>query len=236
MTALFSAMKRFRITRKRIIDSFTPRLYFLCGRIAVIEVVDERGVYFVPKVRRRRRGGVHRSSILHHSLHTREMDLTTLYFIKFARIMVIWVALYVIDKVWQDKYVQSLVKNEERGDESEKPPSLWPIIIIALGAEAVFMMVVLLCLVLAGTLYGGPSSAYFLDASLFRMIGIDYALSTAVLIGVGLAVSSVAQNGRMFRFRDDGMRGIRATCSLLLTIAAIVISLPWFVLVTYPNL
>jgi hypothetical protein len=164
------------------------------------------------------------------------IDVALLYGIKVARIMVIWIALYAIDKVWQDAFVQSLVENEASGAEDRPPPAMWPIIVLALGAEAVFMMVVILCLVLVGVMYGGPKSTYALDAPLLRLVGIDYVLSTAVLIGIGVLVARVAQDGKIFRFRDDGMRGIRATCSMLLSIAAVVIALPLFALVTWPHM
>jgi hypothetical protein len=167
--------------------------------------------------------------------HSSMIDLAVLYAIKFARVMVIWIALYAIDKVWQDAYVKSIVKNEDAGAEVQEPPSMLPLVVITLGAEAVFMMVVVLCLVLAGAMFGGPASTYVLDAGLLRLIGIDYILSTVVIAGIGLTVSSVTQDGRLFRFRDDGMRGIRATCSLLLSIAAVVIALPLFALVSWPH-
>lgn len=153
-----------------------------------------------------------------------------LYTVKVVRIMVIWIVLYVIDKIWQDMYIQSLLKSETTGIE-QKTPSLWPIIIIALGIEAVFMLVLLLILVMVASLYGGTNTTFIIDRTTLFAIGVDYAMSSTILILIGATVASIAQSKRLFRFGDDGMRGIRATCNMLLVIAAIVIAIPWFALV-----
>lgn len=167
------------------------------------------------------------------------MDWLVIYTVKVTRIMILWIALYVLDKIWQDAYVRSWIANERDGTEENKPPPMWMIVFFALGGEALALLVVLLILILFSNLVtdraGAQIEAFGLDANLFKLLGIDYILCTVLFLVVGVFVARMAQNCRTFRFEDDGMRGIRATCNLLLGIAAAVIALPLFLIVARPT-
>ncbi len=159
---------------------------------------------------------------------TQAVQVLLLYIFKVTRIMVLWIALYTLDKVWQDEYVRSLVENEENGDEKADPPSLLPIIVMALGMEAIVMMVIVLVLCLVRINYGGANSRFLIDQRMLRMLGVDYFISTVLLLLLGVGVSAAAQDLRILRYREDGMRGIRATCTILLLCAAVVLLLPLY--------
>jgi hypothetical protein len=149
-----------------------------------------------------------------------------LYMFKVMRLMVLWIALYTLDKVWQDAYIQHLVANEEGCHERVEPPSLLPIIVLALGMEAIVMMVLVLILWLVRARYG--SGLFLIDQRLLHMLGVDYLFTTGMMLALGVLVSSVVQDTRLFRYRDDGMRSIRANCTLLLSFAALVLLLPMY--------
>lgn len=189
------------------------------------------------------------------------VPLAILYAVRVARLMVLWVALYLVDKVYQDAYVQYLAraddaagtdggdsdpdaetvksgKSGKSGKDSDRarrsngrvsdPPSLLPVIVFALGMEAVVMLVLVVALNAARYVHDpSGSNAYMIDGALLAALATDYALTTVLLLGVGLGVAATVQNVRLFRYREDGMRGIRAlSTALLLCAAALFVAMP----------
>ena len=72
---------------------------------------------------------------------------------------------------------------------------------------------------------------FMIDGDFIRALAADYVMSTGILLGVGLALAFGTQNRRLFRYRNDGIRGIRAFSGMLLTAAIVVLGIPWFALV-----
>ena len=150
-----------------------------------------------------------------------------LYVVKVIRFMALWVGIYLMDKVWRDMYVQSVVDAGENG--APRPPSMRTLILAALGVELVFLCALVICVRLLDAAFGGgKGTSFVLDACFIRLVIIDYVATTALIIALAMALTSVAQNCKLFRYADDGLRGIRATCTLLLWVCGVALALPMY--------
>ena len=151
-----------------------------------------------------------------------------LYAVKLWRAMVLWICLYVVEKVYQDEFVHKVLA----GDGDARPPSLSLVIAYAVGAEAVAMLLLVAVLALLMAKYKTRDSTFVIDNRFMVLLFVDYALTTSTMVTLGVAVAKQVQDGRLFRYRDDGLRGIRALCTLLLQLSAVVLALPVFCLVS----
>lgn len=144
------------------------------------------------------------------------------YAVKLVRFMVLWVALFVTEKVYQDSYVSSVLIRDK------PPPDLRPLVMYALIVDFVVFGFILMLITLLRA--QNPSKTYVLDGYLVNALCIDYIASTLViaLIGTGLAI--VVQDQAILRYRDDGLRSIRALGTLLLYCSMLTIDIPYFLL------
>lgn len=150
------------------------------------------------------------------------MGLCILYFVKLARVMMLWIALYLTEKLFQDAYVQKVWLQED------SPPSLLPLAPIALGMEAVGFAVMVAVLVLVRMWCKRPDNTFIIDASLIRKVVADYVGSLPALLAMGILLALVVQQKRTLRYADDGVRGIRALAGMLLAMYAVLLAMPFF--------
>lgn len=144
------------------------------------------------------------------------------YVVKLTRFMVLWVALFVTEKVFQDMYVSTVLVKDST------PPDLRPLILYAMSVDFVFFVFVLLLINLLRL--QNPSKTYALDGNLVYILIVDYIVSVIVLGSVGAGVATVVQDRDILRYRDDGLRSIRALGTLLLYCAMITVLIPYYLL------
>lgn len=145
------------------------------------------------------------------------------YAVKLVRFMVLWVALFVTEKVYQDAYVSTaLIRNTT-------PPDLRPLIIYALLVDFVFFTFVMLLIALLRA-QNPPGQGYAIDENLVSILIVDYVASIIVLATIGAGVATVVQDRTILRYNDDGLRSIRALGTLLLYGALVTLALPYYML------
>jgi hypothetical protein len=147
-----------------------------------------------------------------------------LYVVKLVRVTAMWICLYVADKIWQESYVSTVLID------GAPPPSLSGIVFAAVAMEGLFMLLVVTVLLLLQAKNKRPDNAYAIDGGLLRLLAVDYALSTVVLLSAGALFARVAQDRSTFRYGQDGLRGIRATSTLLLCTTLVVFAVPFYAL------
>ncbi len=157
------------------------------------------------------------------------MVVGALYVFKAVRFVTLWVSLYVVDKLWRDAVVQSVI-NSSTVDPSAtpKPPSMRWIMAVALSLELVVLAVIVFVLAGLNGLLGGAGARWMLDACFLRLLAIDYLVTSLVLFGIGVLVALVAEDRKRFRYSDDGMRGVRATTTMLWLLTGPILLLPGF--------
>lgn len=153
------------------------------------------------------------------------MDVRTkgvLIWVALLRVMVLWVLLFAADKVYQSAFVDRGWNNENKKDEKSLP-RLWTIMPIVLLCETLFMLLLFVLLRTLHAMYGA-SGTFVVDADLISRVLYGYLISTIILALLGSAMGNIVQCRREFRYEEDGLRGIRALCILLLPTALIVIA------------
>lgn len=144
------------------------------------------------------------------------------YTVKLVRFMVLWVALFVMEKVYQDAYVStSLIRNAT-------PPDLRPLVIYALLVDFVFFTFIMLLIALLRA--QNPDKTHVIDGNLVSVLIVDYVASVVILANVGTGVATVVQDRNILRYNDDGLRSIRALGTLLLYGALLTLALPYYML------
>jgi hypothetical protein len=142
--------------------------------------------------------------------------------VKIVRAMVFWVALYVAEKVFQDTYVQQVLAQDQ------DPPDLTWMVPYALSIDLLVMSLVCVITVLLKEMYKFNNNTFVLDGALIRCMALDYLTSTGIILCLGVLLSRMAQTKQLFRYRDDGLRGIRAVCDMMLPISFVVIAFPHY--------
>ena len=160
--------------------------------------------------------------------------------VRFVRAMVLWIVIFFVDRAYQESYVQRVLVDsspppapgdpleaEEGGGgiDGMPPPKLWTLPAAALALEAGVVLLLSSLLFMLNARFKQPQNAFVVDQSLLRRLAADYAATTAVILLLGTAFAAVAQDERLFRYREDGLRGIRAYSTLFLLIALAVLGL-----------
>lgn len=144
------------------------------------------------------------------------------YTVKLVRFLVLWIALFVTEKVYQDAYVTTVLVRDKQ------PPDLRPVVVYALLVDFVFFTFMMLVIHLLRA--QNPGKSYALDGNLVSMLVVDYIASTVVLGIVGWTTATVVQDKEILRYRDDGLRSIRALGTLLLYGSIVVLLVPYYLL------
>ena len=152
-------------------------------------------------------------------------DIAIVIIAKAVRAMVFWVALYMVEKVYQDAYVQRTLL------EDGEPPDLRWLTAAALGIDLAVAGVLGVVLYLIKAVFKAPGNTFVLDASTLRILALDYVCSTSTILYVGTLLAHSAQNAQRFRYRDNGVRGIRAFSNMLLYVSFVVMAIPYYRLV-----
>lgn len=147
-----------------------------------------------------------------------------MYVIKLTRFLVLWLALFVVEKVYQDAYVSSVLVR------SGKPPDLRPLIIYALLTDFVFFTFILVVINMLLAQRQRSGYGHVIDLNLVSILVFDYLGSVLVLGVVGWGIATVVQDKKILRYRDDGLRSIRALGTLLLYCSIVVLMVPFFIL------
>lgn len=151
--------------------------------------------------------------------------LAIMYIIKALRIMMLWIGVWVADKVYQTRYVSSVYI------ERSPPPTMVGMVGTALAIESLSIIVVMLVMALLKQQFKQASNSFVIDSGLITLVAGDYILTSALFLAVGAAVAGTAGSRRLFRYGEDGLRGIRAVSLALLGVAVtLIFLLPAFML------
>lgn len=140
--------------------------------------------------------------------------------------MVLWVILYFVERAYQAMYIENVMSKDGNHEMRvmELKPRLWSMILVVLAIEAVFMLVVLLILAAISKRFKTPNNTFVIDGAFLKRLTVQYLSTLALLIPLGTSFGYVMQSCKDLRYRDDGLRGIRALSVLLLITCAFVVA------------
>lgn len=148
------------------------------------------------------------------------------YVVKLLRFMVLWIALFVVEKVFQDAYVSSVLVRDG------SPPDLRPLVIYALLVDFVFFTLIMGVVYLLRAQNDDQGSGYAINGDLVFILVVDYIASMVMIGGIGWGAAMVIQDKKSLNYKDDGLRAIRALGTLVLYGSMVLVLLPYYVLLT----
>jgi hypothetical protein len=144
------------------------------------------------------------------------------YIVKTYRIAVLWFVMYLLEKVYLDKYLNAVFL------EDKPPVGLLSYILVAMAVESVAFFLLLLVLFLMMRRFKGPTNSFVIDGPLLKALFVDYLLTTGLIVALGAVVASAVQDGNLFRYSHDGLRGIRACADILIKLAIVILLCPLY--------
>jgi hypothetical protein len=147
--------------------------------------------------------------------------------VRVIRVMILWIVLFFVDRAYQAMYIEQVMsKPIGIKPASTLTPYLWTMMPLVLAIESVMLIIIVLGLLALKTKFHNTNNTFVIDAPLIRRLIREYIASVAVLAPLGALIGHAMQNCRDMRYRDDGLRGIRALAVILLIISTIIISMP----------
>jgi hypothetical protein len=142
--------------------------------------------------------------------------------LKAYRFMSFWILLFVMDKLFQTQYVQSVYVDDG------PPPQVWLFPLYVVGAEAVAFLLVFLVLLMLERRFKSTHNTFIIDETLLWQALTDYVLTTACIVVLGLGIAYAIRKCGL-RYSHDGLRGIRALSRTMLYSVAVILALPFFI-------
>lgn len=149
----------------------------------------------------------------------------SVYAVKVFRVMVMWLAVYVMEKVYLQRYMSRVYLSD---DARPRPPSLVAFGLWCVLLEAVAFGYLWYTLYAMYALYKSDDNGFVIDWQLLRALLLDYAYTTALFAVSAVVVALVVQNCRLFRYRHDGARGVRALSVSTLIVFAVLQLAPFY--------
>jgi hypothetical protein len=146
-----------------------------------------------------------------------------LYVIKIYRMMVYMIALFVMEKTYQARFVQDVYVAHGR------PPRLafFPLYVIAI--ESFFFLLAFIVLLMLERRFKNSDNTFVLDETFLWQAITDYIMTTASILLIGLLLAHVISTcSGGLRYNHDGLRGIRALSHIMQYVIVVIILLPFF--------
>jgi hypothetical protein len=145
-----------------------------------------------------------------------------LYGIKVYRLMVFWIILYAMDKVYQTKYVEDVYVAHA------KAPSIIFMPMYMVAVESFFFLLMFCVLLTLEKHFRNRGNTYVVDDTLLAQVMVDYVLTTLSILPSCVAVAVVVTTTPALRFGHDGLRGIRASTTIMLLTITVLLAVPMF--------
>lgn len=141
---------------------------------------------------------------------------------KLFHVIFLWFAFYVAEKAALDAFITRVYVEKRR------PPRLeWiPVGVFSAGAVMVMFLILGSYTVLVRSLTAPLMGGY----KLIWTLATDLIVAWALAFVASLASAMVSQNQTCMRYKDDGLRGIRAYCYMALCISVVISLIPYYLI------
>lgn len=140
---------------------------------------------------------------------------------KAYRMMCIWLVTFILEKLYLHAYLDRVFLKEL------PPPQLDGFVAAALAMEFVTTCAFIAILFMIKSQYTSP---FVIDGPLIFTLCKDYFISSLTILVIGSLLARSIHNDRLFRYKHDGMRGIRAHATMTLKLSFVVIAIPFFLI------
>ena len=149
-----------------------------------------------------------------------------LYVLKILQLGLIVGAIFLTEKIFSSMYMQKVYANN--GD----PPNLMIMLCIFVAIDfafALFLVIVLYLVSLIAEKHGLRN--FIINNDLIKKFMIDYTCSTVLLFILLSIITVYLQSKKYFRYKTEGLRAIRAFGDMAISIAPVILLVPFFAII-----
>lgn len=154
-----------------------------------------------------------------------DTQFMTLYILKIINYGFFALSLYLAERLFSEMYMKKVYGN------GSNPPDLLAYIGITLALNVAFILFLVVILLLIMYIFKSPSNTFVIDSRLIKKFLIDYMITTVIAGIIGVICGSIIQKKRYFRYKTEGLRGVRALNELMLSLVALITVVPFFYMV-----
>lgn len=150
-------------------------------------------------------------------------NFLALYALKLLQYGLLVGAIFLTEKIFSNMYMQRVYANN--GD----PPSLMSMLGIFVAIDLAFALFLTLALYLVHVVAEKQGQRNFIiNGRLVRKFIVDYVCATVVIFVLLAIIAGYMQAKKYFRYKTEGLRAIRAFGDLAISIAPVVLAVPFF--------
>lgn len=135
-------------------------------------------------------------------------------------------AIYVAQKVFNESYVRKVFS------EGRDPPPLTSMLFLMLSIDATAHLMIVILLVLSNFAFKRDDNTYLVDDAFLSEVLTEFAVSSLVLILLGMMIADILRRKRYFQFADQGQIVSIAFRSSLMYICIINFVVPYSMLIS----
>lgn len=151
-----------------------------------------------------------------------DSEFLVLYVLKIVHYSLMLLSFYLAEKIFNEMYMKAVYG--KGGD----PPDILTYVGIFLGLDLAMMLFMMAVLVMVMYLFKSPGNTFIINGRLLKSFMVDYVISIVLIMLIGIIVGMTIQKKRYFRYKTEGLRGIRALKEMMMSISAIIIVMPFF--------
>lgn len=144
------------------------------------------------------------------------------YAIKTYRLLILWVVVYAIEKVFSENYMRKVYIHHVRA------PPFTQLVTVSWAVEFIALVIPLMIIALLYIRFKSYDNSFIIDSNLIAMIMADYVMTSALIVLVGISIVNEIQNNELFRYDHDGLRAIRAGAQMFFLSSAVIIMIPFY--------
>lgn len=145
-----------------------------------------------------------------------------IYLIKSVRFLAYWIIWFIVDKVLQDAYVQNVYI------QYLPAPNIKYVGIVAVAAESVVFLALFVCTICLKFRYDTEDNAFIVTNRFVQQLFVDFVMTAVLISMVSYAVARVTMDEQLLRYDIDGLRGIRATTTIIMVLTGVILACPFY--------
>lgn len=145
-----------------------------------------------------------------------------MYVLKITHLAIFVAALFLSEKLFLEMYMKKVYA------ENSDPPPLYSMLGILLLIDIGFTLFLVTILVLIMYIFNTPDNSFIINPELIITFLFDFALFMFFVLLMTVIIASVIQLKRYFRYKTEGLRGIRAFKEIILGVAGSLTLIPFF--------
>jgi hypothetical protein len=151
-----------------------------------------------------------------------ESQFMILYVLKLINFAFFALSLYLAEKLFSEMYMKRVYGG------GGSPPDILVYLGLTIALNTAFLVFMLTILLLIMYIFKDPTNTFVIDFQLIVKFLIDYGITVAITGLVGILVGSTIEKKKYFRYKTEGLRGVRAYHELMLGLGSMVAIVPYF--------